>query len=984
MVHVHLLGPVELSVGGQMAEVGPPQRRTVMAALAVETGRPVGVATLIDRVWDADPPNAARRAVHAHIARIRQVCMQATDRGTRPLRLVRRSSGYVLDADPEQVDVHLFRQLVDRAQEPELPDDTKAALLREALGLWRGEPLSGLHGQWAARMRETWRRQQVDAAVGWSRIELRRGDPDAVIGPLTDLLAQYPLTESLAEMLMRALHGSGRSAEALDCFADVRRCLAEEVGTDPGPALRSLHEAILRGHPFPSADPDPDLELRTATSQPARPEPRAPAAPEPSPSPSPSPQPAPVPWPPAKREPVVTPAQLPLVVRGFIGRDEELAWLVSSLDQARGKSSAVVISAVSGMAGVGKTALAVHWARQVASEFPDGQLYVNLRGFDPRSSRVTPTQAVRGFLDAFGVRPERIPSGLEAQVGLYRSLLAGRRVLVVLDNAWDEQQVRPLLPGAPGCMALVTSRNRLTGLAVSEGAHLLYVDVLGPDAAGRILAERIGADRLAAEPDAVREIIAWCAGLPLALAVVAARAAAPPHRPLSTLARELREERNRLDALDAGEVVSQVRAVLSWSYRALSSGAARLFRLLGLHPGPDAGLPAIAALAGVPPQRTRELLSELTRGHLLAEQVPGRYTFHDLLRVYAGELVAECDDERVRREALHRMLDHYLHTARAADALVTPQPNPIELPAARPGANVGDFADYDRALAWFTAECTVLLEVVRQAPKGFEGHVWRLTAVVTTYLDRHGYWQALEDAGRRAMAAALLEDDRAGQAGAHRTLGLALDRLQHPASAREHYTQALELFAALGNDAGQARTCQHLARLSGSQGDRQQALEHARRSLRHYRAAGDRAGQSAALNHMGWQLAHLGDYQRALSHCQQALALALETEDFNGLAHTWDSLGHIHHQLGQHHEAVDCYHQAAELFHATGERNHEARCLTRLGVCYDSIHESARAQDTWTRALTVAAELGLPEQEELRTEIHRRLLRVRLRHHDGA
>ncbi|MFK0152022.1 AfsR/SARP family transcriptional regulator [Streptomyces sp. NPDC090493] len=969
MVQVHLLGSVELSVGEHVAEVGPPQRRTVMAALAVEIGRPVGVATLIDRVWDAGPPNAARRAVHAHIARIRQVCVQATDRGERPLRLVRRSSGYVLDADPEQVDVHLFRQLVDRGQDPELPDDTRAALLRQALGLWRGEPLSRLHGQWAARMRETWRRQRVDAAVGWARIELRRGDPDAVIGPLTDLLAAYPLTESLAEMLMRALHDSGRSAEALDCFADVRRWLAEEVGADPGPALRSVHEAILRGHRSPAAGPEP--ALRTATARPAPPSSRA----TPAPALSPPPRPGPALWPPEKRQPGVTPAQLPLVVRGFTGRDEEMAWLLSSLGQAPGKSPAVVISAVSGMAGIGKTALAVHWARQVASEFPDGQLYVNLRGFDPRSSRVTPTQAVRGFLDAFGVRPERVPSGLEAQVGMYRSLLAGRRVLVVLDNAWDEQQVRPLLPGAAGCMALVTSRNRLTGLAVSEGAHMLYVDVLGPDAARKILAERVGADRLAAEPDAVQEIVAWCAGLPLALAVVAARAAAPPHRPLSTLARELREERHRLDALDAGEVASQVRAVLSWSYRALSAGAARLFRLLGLHPGPDAGLPAIAALVGIPPRQTRELLSELTRGHLLSEQVPGRYTFHDLVRVYAGELVAECDDEQVRREALYRMLDHYLYTARAADALVTPQPNPIELPAARPGANVGDPADYDRALAWFTAECTVLLEIVRLAPKGFEGHVWRLTAVVTTYLDRHGYWQALEDAGQRAMAAARLEDDRAGQACAHRTLGLALDRLQRPASAREHYTQALELFAALGNEAGQARTCQHLARLSGTQGDRQQALEHARRSLRHYRAAGDRAGQSAALNHMGWQLAHLGDYDRALSHCRQALALALASEDFNGLAHTWDSLGHIHHQVGQHQQAVDCYHKAAELFHTTGERNHEARCLTRLGDCYDSIDQSARAQDTWTRALAVAAELGLPEQEELRTEIHQRLLR---------
>jgi len=966
MVHVHLLGPVELSVGGHITEVGPPQRRMVMAALAVEVGRPVSVATLIDRVWDADPPDAARRAVHAHIAMIRRVCKQTTDRGAQPLRLVRRSGGYVLDADPEQVDVHRFRQLVDRAQEAEQTDDTKASLLREAFGLWRGEPLSGLQGQWAARMRETWQRQRVDAVVGWARVELRRGDTDAVIGPLADLVAEYPLVEPLAEMLMRTLHDAGRSAEALDRYATVRRRLAEELGAEPGPALRTVHQAILRGHRPLAAGPRP----AGASSRPV-------TAPGTSPQLRPSPEPrlSPEPRPSAKRQPSETPAQLPVAVRGFTGRDEEMNRLVSILDATRGESPAVVISAVSGMAGVGKTALAVHWARQVESAFPDGQLYVNLRGFDPRGSVVTPTEAVRGFLDAFGVHPDRIPPGLEAQVGLYRSLLAGRRVLVVLDNAVDEQQVRPLLPGAAGCMALVTSRNRLTGLAVSEGAHMLSVDVLGPGAARDVLAERIGTDRLTAEPDAVRDIVVRCAGLPLALAVVAARADALPHRPLSTLVRELREERNRLDALDAGESASQVRAAFSWSYRALSPGAARLFRLLGLHPGPDTGLAAVAALAGCPPQEARELLSELTRGHLLSEHAPGRYTFHDLLRVYAGELVAEQDDARIRRAALQRMFHHYLHTARAADALVTPQPNPVSLPTARRGANVEKPVDYDRALAWFTAEWAVLLEVLRQAPEGFEGHVWRLTAVLTTYLDRNGYWQALEDAGRRALAAARLHHDRAGQACAHRSLGLALDRLRHPDPAREHYAQALELFAGLGSDAGQARTYQHLARLSGTQGDRRQALEHARRSLRHYRAAGDRAGQSAALNHIGWQLAHLGDHHQALTHCEQGLALAQVAGDVNGLAHTWDSLGYIHRQLGQDQRAVECYRQAAELFHATGERNHEARCLTCLGDCYHSTHQPAPAQETWAQALAITDELGLAEDELLRKEIHQRLLR---------
>jgi DNA-binding SARP family transcriptional activator/tetratricopeptide (TPR) repeat protein len=951
MVDVRLLGPVELSVRGRVAEVGPPQRRLVVAALAVDIGRPVAVDVVIERVWGADAPDGARRAVHAHVARIRRVCEQADGTGEEPLRLVRRSGGYLLEARPDQVDVYRFRQLVDRAQAAGQTDRARASLLRQALVLWRGEPLAGLNGQWAARTREAWRRQRVDAAVGWTRAELRLGDPGVVIEPVTDLLGEYPLVEPLAEALMRALHEAGRSAEALDCYAAVRRRLAEELGTGPGRALREARQAILRGH---RSGPAP---------RPAPPAPHvaAPAAPSPARRPS------------AAVRPAEVPAQLPMGVRGFTGRDEELADLLAILPSAVGETATVVISALSGMAGVGKTALAVHWARRVGSAFPDGQLYVNLRGFDPQGAVVTPTEAVRGFLDAFGVRPERVPPDLEAQVGLYRSLLAGRQVLVVLDNARDEEQVRPLLPGAAGCMALVTSRNRLTGLAAAEGAQLLVVDLLGPVAARDVLAERLGAARVAAEAGAVGDIVAWCAGLPLALAVVAARAAAQPRIPLGVLAEELREAGGRLDALDGGEAASQVRAVFSWSYRALSADAARVFRLLALHPGPDAGLAAVAALAGASPERARVLLAELTGGHLLAEHVPGRYAFHDLLRVYAGELVAVHDSERARRAAVHRILDHYLHTAWAADVLLTPQPNPVALPPARPGANAGQPADYRQALAWFVAEYPVLPEVVRRATEGFDGHVWRLAAVLTTFLDRHGYWQVLAVVGRGALEAARREGDRAGQASAHRGLGLALDRLERPVQARRHYLQALELFGTLGSDAGQARTHQHLARMSGAQSRHQQALEHAYRSLEHYRAAGDRAGQSAALNLIGWQQAHLDDHLGALGHCEQALVLAQATGDVNGQAHTWDSLGYIRHHLGHYQQALDCYRQAVELFHATGERNSEANCLVCLGDSHHSAHQPGAAHDAWTRALAIAVELGLPDDDPLRTTIRHRL-----------
>lgn len=934
MVDVQLLGPVELSVGGRAVEVGPPQRRTVMAALAVDVGRPVAVDVVIERVWGPRVPDGARGAVHAHVARIRRVCEQAATTARDSLSLVRRSGGYLLEARLDQVDVYRFRQLVDQARAAGPTEPARARLLREALDLWRGEPLSGLNGEWAARMREAWRRQHQDAAVSWARAELRHGEPASLIGPLTALLGEYPLAEPLAEALMRALHETGRSAEALDCYAAVRKRLAEELGTDTGPALSQLHQSILRGH-------------RSTT--------------------------APRPEPPTMPRQTELPAQLPMAVRGFTGRDTELARLATILASAEGESASVVISAVSGMAGVGKTALAVHWARRVQNAFPDGQLYVNLRGFDPQGSVVAPTEAVRGFLDALGVRPERIPLGLEAQVGLYRSLLTGRRMMVVLDNARDEEQVRPLLPGAVGCMALVTSRNRLTGLAATEGAHLLAVDPLPPDAARDVLAERLGSARVAAEPEAVAALVTWCAGLPLALAVVSARAAAQPRQPLGALAEQLREKGGRLDALDGGDEASQVRAVFSWSYSALSRPAARLFRLLALHPGPDLDQRAAAALAGVEPERVRGLLAELTGGHLLVEHAPGRYTYHDLLRVYAGELVTAYDDEWDRRAALHRMMDHYLHSARAADILVTPQPNPVAVTAPRPGANAVQPEDYGQAMAWFLAEHPVLLEIVRQPPPGYDGHVWRLVTVLTTFLDRHGYWQALLTAARGALVAAERDGAPAGRAAAHRGLGLALDRLKCPEPAREHYLRALELFAALGSDAGQARTHQHLSRMSAAQGGLELALEHAYRSLEHYRAAGDPAGQAAALNHIGWRQAKRGDHLRALAHCEQALELARAAGDVDGQAHISDSLGYIHHQLGRYQQAVDRYRQAARLFHATGERHSEATCLRCLGDSHHSAGQPEAAHEIWTRALALTTELGLPDDDPLRIDLQHRI-----------
>ncbi|WP_234439057.1 AfsR/SARP family transcriptional regulator [Streptomyces sp. NRRL B-3229] len=989
MTELRLLGPVELSLAARTVEVGPPQRRTVLAALAVDTGRPVPVDVLIRRVWGTEPPDGARRALHAHVTRLRRLCEQTEMLGTSRLRLLRRSGGYLLEARPDQVDIHRFRQLSGWARESERTDEARAALLREALGLWHGEPLAGLGGQWVAQVREAWRRQHADAAVAWARLESRLSDPVTVIGPLTELLEEYPLVEPLTEALMRALHAAGRSAEALDCYTAVRKRLAEELGTDPGPGLRAVHEAILRGGLAESvarpvswtaesvarpisrtgefaAPPGPRPTRSADRPEPRTKEPPPPAAPGTGVTASPGPG-AP-PW------PGIAPGQLPMGVRGFTGRLEELARLTDILGSAEDQPSAVVITAVSGTAGVGKTALAVHWARLAQPSFPDGQLYVNLRGFAPSGSVMDPAEAIRGFLDALGVPPTRIPAGLEAQVGLYRSLLTGRKVLMVLDNARDAEQVRPLLPGAPGCLALITSRRSLTGLAATEGAQLLTVGLLSADEARELLARRLGADRVTADTAAVQEIVRRCAGLPLALAIVAARAAAQSALPLAALAAELRGAEGPLDALDGGDASSEVRAVFSWSYRALGTEAARLFRLLALHPGPDATLPAVAALAGTPAARTRVLLAELVRGHLLTEQPAGRFAFHDLLRAYATELVTGIDDDALRHRAAHRMFDFYLHTAHRADALLTPRPTPDALPGAQPGPTPVELTDHRQAQSWFSAEQQVLLAAVEQASvSGFPGHTWRLASALTTYLDRHGNRRALIAAHTTALDAARREGDVVGQAEAHRGLGLAEDRLERPDEARAHYLRALELFGEVGSDTGQARIHQHLSRMSEAHGRHEEALGHAHESLAHHRAAGDRAGESAALNHIGWILAQLGEHRRALAHCLLALEPARETGDLNGQAHIHDSLGWIRHRLGEHTKAVDHYQQALELFHQTGDRHGEAAGLLCLGDVHDTTGRPYPARVAWAQALAVTAELGLPDADPLRAVLLERL-----------
>ncbi|WP_341720043.1 tetratricopeptide repeat protein [Micromonospora sp. FIMYZ51] len=683
----------------------------------------------------------------------------------------------------------------------------------------------------------------------------------------------------------------------------------------------------------------------------------------------------------AARRSTVVPHQLPPALASFVGRTAQLAQLDvacgvdngSAVPGAGGPGEPAATSVVlSGTAGVGKTTLAVYWAHRVAERYPDGQLYVNLRGFDPAGPMTTPAEAVRGFLEALDVPPERIPAHLPAQVGLYRSLLAGRRMLVVLDNAHDADQVRPLLPGSPGCLALVTSRNRLAGLVAAEGARPITVDLLTVEEARQMLARRLGADRLTVEPRAVDEMIERCARLPLALAVVAARGLAHPGFPLATLAAELRQTRRLRDAFDGGDVGTDVQAVFSWSYQSLTPPAARLFRLLGCHCGPEIGIPAAASLAGLPRDQVHRLLAELANAHLVTEHAPGRFGTHDLLRGYAAELIESTETPGTHRAAIQRGLDHYLHSAHSAALRLQPSWDPIPLAAAPPGVVPEAISDHRHALAWFTAEHRVLLAAVAHAARiGFEGHAWRLARTLVDFLQRRGHWFDLVDAQQTALAAARRANDPSGQASAHRDLARVLARTGERERAESHYRAALKLFGELDDCTGQARTHRAFGAMLDRLGRHTEVLYHAQRAADLYRAVGHLSGEASAQNGIGWAYAQLGQYGPALEHCRRALVLLRRTDDRHGEANTWDSLGFIYDRLGRHRRAVRCYHRALRLFVQIGDRYDEAESLIRLGASRRSSGDRAGAARTWQRALRILDDLGHPDAECVREQLVR-------------
>jgi DNA-binding SARP family transcriptional activator/tetratricopeptide (TPR) repeat protein len=932
-----LLGPFEATIGGRRLDLGRRRERLILAVLLLETGRFVALDRLTDLLWDGAAPEGARAAVYTAVARLRRQF------GPYGLKLLTRGEGYQVDVAPECVDAHRFARMVTDARASKEPDET-AALLTEALALWRGPLLADtasdrIRERLGARLHEL----RLVVIEGRADANLDSGRPDEVVADLSAEVDAHPTRELLTELLMTALYRTGRQADALAAYHLLRRRLADDLGIEPSPRLRSLHERMLRQDPA----------LTTGSWSPAgageRP---AKAEAEPGAGDRPDRPFAPV------------PAQLPADVAAFAGRRAELARLDDVLRDRH--PTAVSIVVVTGTAGVGKTALAVHWAHRIRDEFPDGQVYLDLRGYDPAEPPLDAGEASRALLVALETPPSRIPADVPAQIGLLRTLLSDRRILVLIDNVRNAEQVRHLLPGSAACLVVITSRDPLAGIVATHGAVPVPLDVLNGDEARELLARRLGAVRVLGEPDAVADLVDRCARLPLALAIVSARAATRPTPTLRALADELADWQRRLAALDAGDDAASVQAVFTWSYDAVGAEAAHLFRLVAMVPGPDISVAAASSLVALPREQVRVLVDDLIRGGLVTARAPERFALHDLLRAFGQQLARRHEAGSTLAAARHRLLDHYRHGAHIGTLLLDPHRQAPQLPVPRAGTIVPELSTASAAVAWFDAEHTNLIAMVRLAAEtGPHAHSVHLAWAMATHLARRGHWHEWASLGEVAVAAARAAGEPADQATAHKGLAAAYAVLGRFDDAHEHYVRAIELFAELGDDVNLARIHHDYCWVFDRESRWSEAIDHLQQALRLDLARGNRAGVARAHNAIGCMHAKLGNHPLALTHCLQAVALFREVDDPAGEASTWDSLGLIHHRTGGHDEATTCLQRALHLHRGSQTRLAEAETLHLMGDNYAAAGAREDARAAWTASAAILTDLGRPEAPQV-------------------
>lgn len=906
-VEFRMLGALELRTRGRLCDLGPAKERQILAILLLAAGKPVSTETLIDHVWNEKPPPKARESIQTYLSRIRRRLQGQV--GDAHARVDSRSGAYTLQVDPECVDVHRFRRLRDQAVAIADSGDTDEALrlLREAEELWRGEPLSGMSGRWALETRTDLENRYRSVVGRRIVLELDAGRHADVVGELHGLVAQYPEDESFTEQLMIALYRCGRQGEALEVYYRARHRIADRFGTDPLPALRRAYESILRN--------DPELAA-----------------------------------PPARRSGGTLANNLPRDTPDFVGRQEELDRLYALLATT---PTAATIEAIDGMAGVGKTALAIHAAHRLADRYPDGRLYLRLRAHDRTRPPLDPAEGLEALLRMIGEDPRRIPATTDERAALWRARLADRRVLIVLDDAAGADQVRPFLPGAPGCLVLVTSRRRLTGLG---GVRSLSLDVLTPREAALLFRHVVGDDR-PLDAHGVDEVVRLCDHLPLAITIMANRLRHRPARGVGDLAAKLARTRDRLAEMHAGD--NDVIAAFELSYRELPADRRRTFRRLGLHIGADFTVEAAAALIGCDPAEAEEALEELIDYHLIEEPESGRARFHDLLRDYARRRMTADESADEPRRAIGRLLDFYLHSAEAAGRSLYPHRRQAGRPAADPPTITAPVAEPRQAATWLRDERTNLLACVDYAAQhGYPGHAVRLPQTLATDLERSARWQ---DAARiheiaREVCAGI--GDRQGEARADLELSLVRSRTGHYHDAFEHAGKALTTFQAMGDRLGEADACDGLARACWLSGRNRTALTYADQALMLFRRLGDRMGEGNALLHRGIALWYLGRVDEAVPEFEKALEIARSAGDRPNEAMILNNLGDVHLSRGYHRDAKAKYREVLSIMRDVGWRQNEAVALNNIANVerYKGLY--GEALHFYREALSICVETG--------------------------
>ncbi len=931
-IRFSVLGPLEISTDEGPVALRAAKQQALLAVLLCEANRPVSMERLIDLLWTASPPRTAQENLRLYVYHVRR----ALDG---PDRIERRSPGYALTVHDGELDADRFEELARQGEAALAAGDPTlaAAVLAEGLALWRGPAYAGL-GELdllrdaAARLAER-RRAVLEARI---EADLALGRHREIVAELTGLVAEFPLVEGLRGQLMLALYRSGRQAEALGSYRDGRRLLADELGLEPGPELRRLEQAILTGDP--SVGPAGRAPIQAANPAPGAP----------------------------------VPHLLCGDVTDFVGRGEQLAELdrlvaapgagtPASPDATASCDAATV--AIVGTPGVGKTALAVHWAHRSAERFPDGQLYLNLRGYSA-GAPVEPVEALAVFLRALGVPAEQVPVDVDEAAGLYRTLLAGRRMLVLLDNACSADQVRPLLPGAPGCLAVITSRDRLSGLLARHGARRLSLDVLSQPESHALLTRILGPDRMAAEPDAATALARACAHLPLALRITAANLVDDPYRSIADEVSELTHG-SPLTALEiAGDEDAAVRAAFDLSYARLTEDAQRLFRLLGLVPGPDLTAPAAARLTDAPAASVGRLLGRLAGAHLIEQHGPGRYAFHDLLRVYAAERAHQHESAPERAAAITRLYEHYLYRADAAARLLYPEKLRLPLPAGPAGDF--DFADREQALAWFDTESATLVAAVTEPPPQLPGRwAWLLADVMRGYVSLRSHpekWLAVANAG---LAAAQAADDAQAQAITHLSLAYLHTRQGGHAVAVDHYSRTLQLSKQAGWLSGQAAALGTLGTTCWLAGRLDEAVAYLHESLALDRETGRLGGQGATLANLGLVCFEQGRLEDAHAHLAESLALTRQHSSQTAVGIVSGNLGVVLQALGRLDEARSHLAESVSLHRAAADDRREAEYLAHLASVHCAAGELATARDLAETALTMAADSGEPRYEAM-------------------